>query len=117
MSDFNRMTIVAAAEVVAAFNTHNNMEVLEVQWGISGRCNASSKSGRVAALARIAADEEIEVMTEIGLVTLSRALVELAIKAPEHARRADSWKKLVAGLRFDGFEIIETETEIESNSR
>lgn len=117
MNDFNRMTIVAAAEVVASFNSHNDMEVLEVQWGISGRCNASSKSGRVAALARIAADEDIKVMTENGLVTLTRALVELAIKAPEHARRADSWRKLAAGLRFDGFEIIEQETEIEANSR
>lgn len=117
MNDFNRMTVVAAAEVVAEFNSHNDMGVLEVQWGISGRCNASSKSGRVAALARIAVDEDNEVMTEVGLVTLSRALVELAIKAPEHARRAGSWKKLVAGLRFDGFEIIETEAEVESNSR
>ncbi|SFU21255.1 hypothetical protein [Mesorhizobium sp. YR577] len=117
MNDFNRMTIVATVEVVAEFNSHNDMDVLEVQRGISGRCNASSKSGRVAALARIAADEDIEVMTEVGLVPLSRTLVELAIKAPEHARRADTWKKLVAGLRFDRFEILETETEIVSNSR
>jgi len=116
MADFNRMTIVAAAEVIAGFNSHNDMEVLEVQWGISGRCNASSKSGRVAALARIAADEDIEVMTESGLVALSRALVELGVKAPENVRLTDSWKKFVAGLRFDGFEIIETEIEIEPSS-
>ncbi|MGO7669900.1 hypothetical protein ACC685_07740, partial [Rhizobium ruizarguesonis] len=58
MTTFNRMTVVAACEVVGDGNSHNEMEVLEAQWGISGRCSASSKSGRVAALARIAIDED-----------------------------------------------------------
>ena len=91
------------------------MEVLEVQWGIAGRCRASSKSARVADLARIACKEEIEVLTEVGRVHLSRALVEIAISAPEHKRHSAAWKTLVAGLRFDGFEVRTTHVEVESD--
>ena len=114
MSEFNRMTVVAAAEVIAGFQSHSDMEVLEVQWRIAGRCSASSKSARVADLARIACEEEIEVLTEGGQVHLGRALVEIAISAPEHKRRSAAWKMLVAGLRFDGFEVRSTQVEVES---
>ena len=116
MSEFNQMTIVAAAEVIADFKSHSDMEVLEVQWGITGRCNGSSKPASVASLANIAIEEQIEVVTEDGLASLGRALVEAAIGAPEHKRAGQSWKKLLAGLRFDGFELVETESEIESDS-
>jgi hypothetical protein len=107
MSEFNRMTIVAAAEVAADFNSHSDMEVLEVQWGIYGRCNASSKPARVASWAKLACDEELTVMTENGRVSLDRALVETAITAPEASRDSASWNRLVAGLRFDGFDVVE----------
>ena len=76
MSAFNRMTVVAAAEVVSEFKSHSDMEVLEVQWGISGHCAGSSKSARVADLARIAAEEQIEVMTIHGLVPIDRVCLE-----------------------------------------
>lgn len=107
MSEFNRMTIVSATQVVAEFNSHSDMEVLEVEWGIDGRCSASSKSARVASWAKLACDEELTVMTENGFVTLERALVETAITAPETRRNSVSWNRLVAGLRFDGFEVVE----------
>ena len=113
MSEFNRMTIVAATEVVSSFQSHSDMEVLEIQWGIAGRCSDSSKSARVADLSRIACDEEIEVLTEGGQVHLGRALVEIAISAPEHKRRSAAWKKLVAGLRFDGFEVRTAQVEVD----
>lgn len=109
MNDFNRMTIVAAAEVISAFYSHSDMEVLEVQWGISGRYSSSSKSARIASWAKIACDEELTVMIENGCVPLDRALVEIAISAPSRVRESAAWKKFVAGLRFDGFEIVETE--------
>lgn len=112
MSEFNRMTIVAAAEVAADFASHSDMEVLEVQWGIEGRCSASSKSARVASWAKLACDEELTVMTENGRVSLGRALVETVITAPTARRDSVPWKKLVAGLRFDGFEVVETETNL-----
>lgn len=111
MSEFNRMTVVAATEVISAFNSHSDMEVLEVQWGLVGRCSSSSKSARVASLARIATEEAPHVMTENGSVTLGRALIETAIKAPKHHHQTDPWKKLVAGLRFDGFEVVVAEVE------
>lgn len=113
MSTFNRMTIVAACELVGEAKTHNDMEVLEAQWGISGRCNASSKSGRVAALARIALEENLEVMTIVGRVPLGRALIDLALEIKERFRNEEYWTKFLAGLRFDGFEVIETEEEVQ----
>jgi len=108
MSEFNRMTVVAAAEVFANYNTHNDMELLSVQWGVAGRCSDASKSARVGSLANIAIEEDPEVFTENGRVSLSRALVEIAIKTPKSKESSD-WKKFIAGLRFDGFEVIETE--------
>ena len=108
MTDFNRLTLVAAAEVVSDFMSHSDMDVREVHWNISGRCRSSSKSARVADWAHIACEEEIEVLTERGRVPLSRALVELAISAPEHWRSSAAWKRLIAGLRFDGFEVRTT---------
>lgn len=116
MSEFNRMTVVAAAEVIGDFNSHSDMEILEVQWGIAGRCGATSKSARVASWARIAAEEDLQVLTESGQVHIARALVETAIRAPSRCQQSDAWKKLVAGLRFDGFELVESRTEIEPDN-
>lgn len=113
MGEFNRMTIVAAAEVIASFNSHDDMRVLEVQWGTAGRYATSSKPARIAGLANVAIEEGIQVYSEDGLISLKRALIETAIRAPEIRRNEPSWKKLVAALRFDGFEIVETRTEIE----
>lgn len=112
MTEFNRMTIVAAAQVAADFNTHGDMRVLEVQWGIDGRSDISSKSTRAASWAKIACEEELTVMTQNGSVSLGRALVETAITAPELCRNSVWWKKFVAGLRFDGFEVVETEISV-----
>lgn len=116
MSDFNRMTIVAAAELISTFYSHADMEVLEVQWGISGRCSASSKSARVASWAKIACDEDLTVMTENGRVPLDRALVEVAINTPNHLQESGIWVKFIAGLRFDGFEIVENEIGVAAKS-
>jgi len=113
MDEFNRMTVTAAANVISDFHSHSDMEVLAVEWGIAGRCSASSKSARVSDLARIACEEEIEVITERGQVHLSRAVVEVAIAAPERTRRSAHWRKLVAGLRLDGFEVHRTQAEVD----
>lgn len=110
MSDFNRMTIVAAVEVVSSFHSQADLDLLEVQWGLSGRDGRSSKQARVAVWAAIACDEDISVMTENGQLPLSRALVETAICAPSESHSSPSWKKFVAGLRFDGFDLDYKET-------
>ncbi|NVD46136.1 hypothetical protein [Qipengyuania atrilutea] len=115
-SEFNRMTIVAAAEVVAEFKSHSEMEILEVQWGIADEVSASGKAGRVACWAKVAlartepqfqGGSRNKVLTENGLMTLERAMVETAIKAPPMTRDKEAWKKLIAGLRLDGFEVVE----------
>ncbi|MBB6229410.1 hypothetical protein [Polymorphobacter multimanifer] len=105
------MTVVAAAEIISDFKSHSEMEILEVQWGIAGRCSASSKPARAASLAKIAIEEAVQVMTEQGNLLLERALVNEAIKAPSSQQKSDAWKKLVAGLRFDGFELVDIEIE------
>lgn len=111
MKRFNRMTITAAAEIISSFKSHSEMHLLEVQWGIADYCNTSSKSARVASWAKLACDEELTVMIECGRVSLERALVETAIKSPSEQWKSDFWKKLIAGLRFDGFELVENEIE------
>ena len=113
MSEFNRMTVVAAAKVIADCQSHSEMELLEVEWGIEGRCSNSSKSARAADLALIACEAGKQVLTECGRVSLSRALVDTAISDPEHNRSA-TWKKLIAGLLFDGFEVRATQVPIDS---
>ena len=57
---------------------------------------------------QIAIEEDLHVMTVDGRVSLERALIEETIKAPESYHQTEAWKRLVAGLRFDGFEIIST---------
>lgn len=113
---FNRMTVVAAAEVISDFKSHSDMEVLEVQWGVTDYCGGSSKAARVASWATAAITFNLNVMTEQGNVPLERALVETAVRAPSNQQKSDAWKKLVAGLRFDGFELVEVETESDSVS-
>ena len=114
MNEFNRLTVVAAAELISSFQSHSEMELLEEQWGIAGRCSSASRLWRVRDWARIACEEEIEVLTEGGQVHLSRALVDIAISAPERTQHTAAWKKFVAGLRFDGFEICKTEKDVDS---
>jgi hypothetical protein len=115
MTEFNNMTIVAAVEVIAEFKSHGDMAVLEVQWGIAG--NAASKSARVASWAQCATSPNApQVMTENGRVHLGRAVVEMAIKASGGTHESDAWRKFVAGLRFDGFEIVEAEDSIAAHA-
>ena len=110
MNEFNRMTIVAATEVIADFKGHSDMGVLEVQWNLDQHgISSSSKPARVRDWAQIAANLNPQVMTEMGKVRLERALVETAILAPFNTKQKSEWRKLLAGLRFDGFELVEIE--------
>lgn len=106
MTGFNRLTIVAAVEVIADFKAHSDMNVLEVQWDIEKYASTSSKAARIASWAKIATELDPQVMTETGKMKFSRAVVELAIQAPDSSHRAPSWRKFAAGLKFDGFEIV-----------
>lgn len=114
MDEFNRMTIVAAAEMISHHKSHSDMEMLEIQWDILDKVDFTNKTARAASWARIACDENLSVMTEDGLKSLAYAVIDTAINIPKHIRVFErspnsvvSWNKLVSGLRFDGFEINE----------
>jgi len=107
VSEFNRMTVVAAAEVVSDSYSHSEIDVLEVQWGIEDRGGGSSKSARVVSLSKAAIEGGPAVYTESGQVSLERAMIEKALANWSTAKEKASWQKLKAGLRFDGFEIVE----------
>jgi hypothetical protein len=106
MTGFNRLTIVAAVEVVAGFNSHDDMNVFEVQWDIEQYVSTSSKSARIASWSKVATSVDPMVMTEAGKMKLSRAIVELAVQAPGSKKGEPSWRRFLAGLRFDGFEVV-----------
>lgn len=107
MSDFNNMTVMAALQVLAEFNSHSDLDSLEVEWGIAGKCRTTSKSAHIADLGRIALDDNPEVLTPNGKIRMNRALIEKALEAPPSVISGNTWKKMLAGLRFDGFEVCE----------
>lgn len=107
LNQFNRLTVVAAAEVIGKFHSHDDMKVIELQWDIEQYVGIqASKSGRVAAWAKVATQNNPSVWTEEGQMPLSRAIVALAMQTPDNIRSESTWRKYVAGLRFDGFEIV-----------
>ncbi|MGO8253443.1 hypothetical protein ACC792_21000 [Rhizobium ruizarguesonis] len=107
MGEFNRMTVVAAAEVISDSYSHSDIDVLEVQWGIEDRGGGSSKSARVVSLSKAAIEGGPLVYTESGQISLERAIIEKALTNWSTKKDTASWQKLKAGLRFDGFEIVE----------
>jgi len=107
MGEFNRMTVVAAAEVISDSYSHSDIDVLEVQWGIEDRGGGSSKPARVVSLSKAAIEGGPLVYTESGQISLERAIIEKALTNWLTRKDTASWQKLKAGLRFDGFEIVE----------
>lgn len=120
MPEFNNMTLIAAANLLGCTNSHSDLDLLELEWGIQDMCRTSSKSARVADLARIAIESTTEVLTVDGQQHISKALVTKAIaSSPPANNRANKkvreywdkqWAKLIAGLKMDGFEAISTST-------
>lgn len=116
MKNFNNMTVMAALHVIKASHTHADLEALEVEWGIHGRCSTSSKSAHITDLGNIALNENPEVFTMNGKTRMDRAVIEKALRAPTSHRASEAWKKMLAGLRFDGFEVCEEEIETSNES-
>ncbi|MBW0159685.1 hypothetical protein [Sedimentimonas flavescens] len=110
MSEFNRLTVVAAVQVVASYHSHAGMEVHEVQWDIHHLVvGSSSKTSRISTWSKVALESNPQVMTEGGMMSLQRAILNLAKDAPPAMRAEPEWKRFIAGLRFDGFEVVEME--------
>ncbi len=103
--------MVAAAEVISDSYSHSDIDVLEVQWGIEDRGGGGSKSARVVSLSKAAIEGGLLVYTESGQISLERAMIEKALTNWLTKKDTASWQKLKAGLRFDGFEIVEPDEE------
>ena len=108
MNEFHRMTIIASTEVISGFQSHSDIDVLEVHWGITGRCSDSCKSTRVADLSGIACGEDVEFRTESRQVHLSSALIEIQSSAGKHQQLLPTSRRLVAKLQID---MVEARTE------
>lgn len=108
---FNSMTIMAALQVMESFHSHADLEALEVEWKIEGRCRTKSKAAHITDLGKITLHENPEVLTINGKTRMARAIVEKAMEAHSGVTNSNAWKKMIAGLRFDGFEVCEEEVE------
>jgi len=105
--EFHPFTIEAACKVLATFyKTNDAIEALVFGWGCDGIAGSGYMSSKFLSIARAAASDDVpRARTESGDMSLARALVEEALKAPEAHQETPSWVKLVAGLKFDGFEL------------
>lgn len=109
MPEFNRMTIVAASEAIESEHSQNEFTSLATQWGVEDYCGSGALLARTNNLARVAISMVIDVHTPSGKQPLSRAMIECAVSFFASPKQPDApyWKKLVAGLRMDGFEIVQ----------
>lgn len=112
MPEFNRMTIVAASEVIELQHSQNEFTSLTTQWGVAEHCGAGALLARTNALSQVAISQDPDVFTMSGMQPLSWAMIECAISFYSSPRQPDAacWKKLIAGLRMDGFEVIQPDT-------
>ena len=109
MPDFNRMTIVAASEAIERGHSQNEFWTLATPWGVTNQCGSGALIARTNALANLAITQDPEVLTINGMLPLSRAMIECAVSLFPQRGHGDQphWKKLIAGLRMDGFEIVQ----------
>lgn len=113
MVEFNNMTLIASAAILAEAHTQAQLTALALEWGLQNRTEGP-KTSRTTMFAQIAIDEKPFVVTMNGKQSLSRAMIEKAIFSYQKSRNKaeDEWKKLQAGLRLDGFEVVESRVEI-----
>lgn len=106
MPEFNSMTIAAACRLLEQPHTVATLDSQLVEWGLFTAVGSGSKPAKLTSLARIAIDSNPEVPTEHGMAHLGRAVIQAVLQslAPRHRSGAD-WKKLLSGLRLDGFEV------------
>lgn len=109
MSDFNSMTLMAAGEMIAEMSTQAAFSSLIIGWGVEEYCGSGSVSSKVNDLVRCAKQFQPDVPTINGNCHLTRAMIEHAIGASDRDKinKPAVWGRLVAGLKMDGFEIVE----------
>ena len=108
MPEFHPFTLQAASEVLATFyKTNDSIEALVFGWGCDGIAGNGYMSSKFLSIARAAASADAhQARTTEGDVSLARALIAEALKAPDAFCKTEAWTKLIAGLRFDGFEVV-----------
>ncbi len=106
MGDFNSMTISAACRLLEMPHTVASLDSLLVEWELYDTVGSGSKPAKLASLARIAISQNPMVITALGRMEVSRAIIDVVLVSLRPRQRAgDDWVKLTAGLRLDGFEI------------
>lgn len=108
MPEFHPFTLQAASEVLAKFyRTNDSIEALVFGWGCDGIAGNGYMSSKFLSIVRAATgDDAPRARTAAGDMSLARAFIEEALRAPEAYRQSEPWVKLIAGLRFDGFEVV-----------
>lgn len=108
MPEFHPFTISAACDILAGrIRTHDGIEALVFEWGCDGICGNGWTKNKWLTIKRAAASEDAPTARTLsGEVSLARALIHEALKAHEDLRQSETWIKLIAGLRFDGFEVV-----------
>jgi hypothetical protein len=113
MSDFNSMTLMAAGEMIAEMSTQTAFSSLTLGWGVDEFCGSGSVASKAIEMVRFARSSMggRSVPTVNGNCDLSRAMIEHAITASEQSKRnkPDVWLRLLAGLKMDGFTLVEEE--------
>ncbi|WP_420398463.1 hypothetical protein [Marinovum algicola] len=113
MSDFNSMTLMAAGEMIAEMSTQTAFSSLTLGWGVDEFCGSGSVASKANEMVRFARSSMggRSVPTVNGNCDLSRAMIEHAITASEQSKcnKPDVWLRLLAGLKMDGFTLVEEE--------
>ena len=107
---FTRPTLIAAANLLADF-THSEFDNFMLQFGLESRVStAVSKQAKANELSSVVlGDEEIPVQTSEGTMSLAEAIVRAAMTVAPGARQGSQWVAFAAGLKRDGFILVEDE--------
>lgn len=106
MPDFNSMTVSAACRLLEQHHTVATLDSQLVEWGLFDQVGSGSKPTKLSSLARIAVGNDPHVPTVFGMIPTSRAVILAVLECLAPRQRAGTdWKKMVSGLRLDGFEI------------
>ena len=121
MSDvitFNRMTIMAAANILTEMLNQTTFDELTVEWDLDELSSGPSVRSKLTQVARVALENEHTVFTADGPQPLRLAMVEKAMRCSKQikSKHSDIWVKLKTGLRFDSFEIVEEQFEAQEES-
>ena len=109
---FTRPTLIAAANLLADF-THSEFENFMLQFGLETRITsgtAVSKQVKANELSSVVlGDGEILVQTSEGTMSLAEAMVRAAMTVAPRVRQGLQWVAFTAGLKRDGFVLVEDE--------